>query len=303
MIKRYQIVKKSAFLYVILAGVLWGTTGVFGHLLEPFGFTPTQMTAMRGFVAAVGMSLYALIRQRTSFRIRPKEALLFLCSGLALFGTSTCYFAAISASSVSTAVILMYTAPVFVTVFSVAFLGEKLNLPKVVSILCMVVGCALVSGIIGGLTFSVWGIVLGLGSGLAYSAYNIFTKIEMMHCCDSLSATLYCFIVMGAISTAVSDPAEIVRLTAQKPVVIVPLILGIGVCTCILPYLFYTLALRDLPVGTASALCIVEPMSATVFSVAFLDEKLSIPSVCGIVLIVVAVFILNWHGAETAAKD
>lgn len=295
--------KKSAFIYVILAGVLWGTTGVFGHLLEPFGFTSVQMTAMRGFVSAIGMSCYALIRQRASFRIRMKEALLFLCSGLALFGTSSCYLGAISASSVSTAVILMYTAPVFVTVFSVAFLGEKLNLPKVVSILCMIVGCGLVSGIIGGMTFSVWGIVLGLASGLSYSAYIIFTKIQMMHGCNSFSATLYCFIVMGAVSAAVSDPAEIVRLAAQKPGVIVPLILGIGVCTCILPYLFYTLALRDLPAGTASALSIVEPMSATLFSVAFLNEKLSAASACGIVLIVAAVCLLNRSGTERAPKE
>ncbi len=295
--------KKSAFIYVILAGVLWGTSGIFFHLLEPYGFRPLQMTAMRGFVSAVGMSLYVLIWQRRRFRIRPKEALLFLCSGLSLFGTASCYFGAISASSVSTAVILMYTAPVFVTVFSVSFLGEKLNLPKVVSILCMIVGCALVSGIIGGMRFSVWGIVLGFGAGLSYSAYNIFTKIEMMHGCNSLSATLYCFIVMGTISTAVSDPVEVIQLTAQKPAVIVPLILGIGVCTCILPYVFYTLALKDIPAGTASALSIVEPMSATLFSVAFLDEKLSVPSACGIALIVAAVCILNRSGAERASKE
>ncbi len=295
--------KKSAFLYVILAGVLWGTSGIFFHLLEPFGFTSLQMTAMRGFVASVVMSLYVLLRQRRCFRIHPKEAILYLCSGLSLFGTASCYFAAIDASSVSTAVILMYTAPVFVTVFSVAFLGEKLNLPKVVSIFCMIAGCALVSGVVGGMKFSFWGIALGLGAGFAYSAYNIFTKIEMMHGCDSQSATLYCFIVMGTVSTVVSDPGEIVRLTMLKPAVIVPLILGIGVCTCILPYVFYTLALRDIPAGTASALSIVEPMAATVFSVAFLNEKLSVPSVCGIVLIAAAVCLLNRRGTEAAAED
>jgi D-glycero-D-manno-heptose 1,7-bisphosphate phosphatase len=53
------------------------------------------------------------------------------------------------------------------------------------------------------------------------------------------------------------------------------------------------MALRDVPAGTASALSIVEPMSATVFSVAFLNEKMTVPAVCGIVLILLAVFLLS----------
>ena len=75
-------------------------------------------------------------------------------------------------------------------------------------------------------------------------------------------------------------------------VAIIPLIVGIGVFTCILPYVFYTLGLRDVPAGTATALGIIEPLSATVFSVAFLGEKLTAPLIIGMVLILAAVFAL-----------
>ena len=51
--------------------------------------------------------------------------------------------------------------------------------------------------------------------------------------------------------------------------------------------------MRDLPAGTASALGIVEPMAATVFSVLFLGERLSILPAVGIVLILGAVFMLG----------
>ena len=57
--------------------------------------------------------------------------------------------------------------------------------------------------------------------------------------------------------------------------------------------MFYTKAMRTLPAGTASALGIVEPMAATVFSIAFLDERLSVISVAGIILILLAVFLLG----------
>ncbi len=285
--------KKSALLYLIIASILWGTSGIFVHFLAPYGFSAVQMTAMRGVVSSVAFVVYALLRDRSLFKTTFKEFVTFAFSGIFIFGTASCYYASMQASSVSTAVVLMYTAPIFVMAFSVAFFGEKMNWLKGSSVVLMLIGCALVSGVIGGMTFNPVGILLGLASGILYSAYNIFAKIEMMHHSNPISATLYCFVVMGIVSFAASNPAELFALTAKAPGAIIPLGIGIGICTSVLPYFLYTLSLRDLPVGTASTLGIIEPMAATIFSVAFLGERLSIPSVCGILLILGAVFVLN----------
>lgn len=285
--------KKRAFIYIIIAGILWGTSGIFFNLLEPFGFTPMHMTAMRGVVSAVTMTIFVVVTNRVKLRAKPKELVIFACSGLSIFATAALYYEAIKASSVSTAVVLMYTAPVFVMAYSVAFLGERLTPGKALAVVLMIAGCALVSGIVGGISFSPLGIILGLGSGVAYSAYNIFTKIEMMHKSDSLTATMYSFVVMGLASLAFCNPPKLVDIAMQSPSVTLPLILGIGICTCVLPYFFYTLAMRDIPAGTAAALGIVEPMAATIFSVVLFKETLSIPSLCGIILILAAVFLLS----------
>ena len=284
---------KKAFLYIIIAGMLWGTSGLFVHLLSPLGFSSMQMTAMRGGVSAIVMTVYVLIKHRSYFRVPKRALLLFICSGLSIFGTAFFYFSAILASNVPTAVILMYTAPIFVMLFSVRFLGEKMCVPKGVAVVLMFVGCALVSGIVGGLVFSMKGFVLGMLSGICYSSYNIFTKIEMRAGFSSLSATMYSFIAMGIAAVLACKPAELLYLTTQKPSVCVPLILGIGVITCVLPYFFYTLALKDLPAGTASALSIVEPLSATILSILFLHERISLTVGCGIALILVAIVLLS----------
>lgn len=285
--------KKLAFLYIIAAGVLWGTSGIFVHLLSPFGFFSVQMTFFRGLISFLLMLVYLLIYNKKLLKVRAKELLLFVASGIAIFGTASCYYASMQVTSISTAVILMYTAPILVMIYSVAFLGEKLTKLKALSVLCMLVGCGLVSGIIGGLKFNFWGIALGFLSGISYSAYNILTKIEMRRGSNPMSATLYCFLFMTVVSFFACKPAELVGLVAQKPMVILPLILGLGICTCILPYFLYTLALKELPAGTASALGIIEPMSATVFSILLFHEPLELSSICGIVLILAAVFILS----------
>lgn len=284
---------KKALIYIILASALWGTSGLFIHVLRPFGFSSLQMTAVRGVVSALCLHAYVLLRDKSLYKTNWKELLIFICSGICIFCTAYFYYSSVVASSVSTGVILMYTAPVYVMVFSVAFLGEKFSLPKIVSVLLMIVGCALVSGIVGGMVLSVPGILFGVASGISYAAYSIFTKIEMMHKSNSVTATLYSFSVMAMIGFIVSEPVSIVRITGQQPLVIVPLLVAIGIFTCVLPYFLYTLSLRDIPAGTASALGILEPMAATVFSVVFLHELLSVYSLAGIALILIAVFLLS----------
>lgn len=284
--------KKSAFFYIALAGVLWGTSGIFSYWLTPFGFKPVQMTTMRGFVSMVLIVPFILFKNPKLLKVPKKEIFFIIGSGVGLFLTAYTYYASMAASSVSTAVILMYTAPVFVLIYSVMFLGEKLNTVKSISVFLMILGCALVSGIVGGMKFSLAGILFGIAAGISYSAYNIFTKILTMHKVDTLTVTSYNFIIMSIIGLAVSNPIEIVTITSKQPLSIIPLIVGIGVFTCVLPYVFYTMGLKDVPAGTATALGIIEPLSATVFSVVFLGENLTAPLVIGMVLILGAVFAL-----------
>lgn len=284
---------KKALFYIVLASALWGTSGLFIHVMKPLGFSSMQMTAIRGVVSALCMHGYVLLRDRSLYKADWKELLTFFCSGICMFLTAYFYYSSVVASSVSTGVILMYTAPVYVTAFSVTFLGEKLNLGKVISVVLMIVGCALVSGIIGGMVLSAAGILFGVAAGISYAAYNIFTKVEMMHKSCSVTATLYAFTVMAIMGTLFANPAEIASVAASQPSAAIPLMVGIGVFTCVLPYFLYTLSLRDIPAGTASALAILEPMAATVFSILFLDERLSVASGFGIILILIAVLLLS----------
>lgn len=289
--------KKSSFIYIVIAGILWGTSGVFYNLLKSFGFSSLQMTSMRGIVSAFSMIVYVLIHNKKLFRVSIKEFIIFACSGIAVFFTAVFYYAAIQYASVSVAAVLMYTAPAFVMIYSVTILGEKLTASKVVAVFLVIVGCALVSGIAGDIKFSFLGVLLGLAAGVSYSAYNIFTKIEMMNKYNSLSATLYCFIVMGIVSCFVGEPLQMLAIISKNPAPAIPLMIGIGVCTCVLPYFLYTLALKSIPVGTASAMAIIEPVSASIFSVIFFGERLGIASICGIFLILVAVIMLNRNDA------
>ena len=285
--------KRTAFFLIILAGVLWGTSGIFVHLLVPYGFSSAQMTFFRALVSALSILVCILLKRRSLLRVRADLLLLYAASGLGFFGTATGYFYSMQATSVSTAVMLMYTAPILVMLFSVLFFGEKLTVKKGVCVLAMFGGCILVSGGIGGLRFDLFGICIGLLSGISYSAYNILTKAAMRRGGDPTAATFYCFAFATGIAFFTCDPASLPARIALAPTQTTLLLLALGIFTCVLPYLLYSLSLKTLPAGTASALAIVEPMSATIFSVVLFHEPLDLSATVGILLILGAVTLLS----------
>lgn len=128
----------------------------------------------------------------------------------------------------------------------------------------------------------------------------IDNKIALKRGCSAISATIYGFLFMSATALIFASPRDVISHAAQKPALTVPLLIGLGIFTFVLPYFLYTLSMRDLSAGTASALGIIEPMAACVFSFALLGEKLDVFSVIGILLILGAVFMLSI--AESGGK-
>ena len=55
---------KKSFLLIVIAGLMWGTSGVFVTYLTPYGFSSLQITAVRALVAVIGMLTYTVITAR-----------------------------------------------------------------------------------------------------------------------------------------------------------------------------------------------------------------------------------------------
>ena len=285
---------KRAFVLVFIACVLWGTSGIFVHFLSPYGFSALQMTAVRGVVSFLLMAGFALAFDRSQFRIRNwRELILYVFMGVTLFGTAFCYFQSMRMTSVSTAVVLMYISPIYILLFSVVVFHERLGLVKGISVAGILLGCVLVSGIVGGGRFNLPGVLLGILSGVSYAIYNILAKLSVRRGGSPIKATLYAFLFMAVIALIPSYPARMIGYAAARPAVIVPLLVGLGICTCILPYFLFNYSLKTLPSGTASAMSIIEPFSASVFSFTLLGEDPDAFAIAGIVLILVCVIVLE----------
>ncbi len=293
---------KKGLIYIIIAGVMWGSCSLFVDVLAPYGFSSLQMVAMRISISAVAMLLFCLLFKRGSLKTPLKYLPLYMVCGLSLFGTAYFYYVAMRLTSPGTAVVLMYVSPVPIMLLSVLLYKEKFNLLKGVGVLLMLVGCVFVAGIIGDFKPDATGVVYGFLSAAAYTVYNIFCKLEAKLKIDSVTSTFYTFIFGGIFALLLCSPGEIPALIAKEPLVTVPTLLGQSLVTCFFPYLLYSLALKRLSVGVAASLSILEPMTGAVVGLCTGKEHLNALIVIGMVLVLGSVLLLGLSENEKKPK-
>ena len=281
-------------LLIILAGIFWGSMGIFVRKLGTYGFTSVQIVAIRITLAALVFSIVLFIRDRSGFRITLRDLPLFLGLGFGsiLFFT-VCYFTAITIMPLSTAAILLYTSPIWIMLMSMLFFREKLNRIKLIALVLAFAGCVLVSGISGeGITLV--GLLIGLGSGIGYGLYSILGTIALRRY-SPYTVTTYTFLFAAAGSWLVCGPADMIsKFTAAADL---PFLLFFccltALVTAVIPFLSYTLGLRTVEASRAGILATIEPMVATLIGILVFAEPLTLLSGLGILLILTAVVLLN----------
>ena len=290
--------KTRGVILIVLAGILWGSSGIFVHYLTPLGYTPFMMSAVRGLISFIAIAAFALIKDRGLFKTDLKGILFAALVGAALYGTATSYYAAIGAAGVAVAVVLMYTAPIYVFIFSTVFMKERCSVAALIGIGMMICGCVLTSGLLSSTGAAITGVLLGILAGIIYAVYNVSTKLALGRGMHPVTLTMYAFMFMTTFALPMSDPVGIASNAKAAPYSAL-LLVGLGIFTFVMPYFLYTLGMRDLSAPVATALGTVEPMAATLFDVCLFNTELEFLTVCGIVLIIAAVVIL----ALTERKD
>ena len=278
---------------IIIAGLFWGSMGIFVRHLNDLGFSSIQVACLRLTTAGILFALILLIKDRKGFKIALRDIPLFLALGLVsiLFFTC-CYFTAIRLMTMSTAAILLYTSPIWVMIFAIIFLKEKFTIQKLIALILAFAGCVLVSGFGGKVT--VVGILVGLGSGLGYGLYSIFGTFALKKY-SPYTVTCYTFLIAGLGSIFVANPVDLISKISSienKPALF-GFVLLTAVVTAVIPFLLYTLGLNMTTAGKAAVLATVEPAAATLFGFFVMKETVGPVAIAGILLVFAAIIVLS----------
>lgn len=283
----------KAYAKIITAAALWGCIGVFLKLLTAAGFTSMEGVAIRALAACVIYGGFLAFTNPEALKISPKDWYYFFGTGVcSLLFFNWCYFSAISRSSMSVAAVLLYTAPVFVTLMSALFFRETITPVKLLALAVTFAGCALVTGLfpLGQEAVSPSTILFGLGSGFGYALYSIFSKFALNKYSPStisFYSFLFCAVFSLPLSGLQQDLAGFGCWQAWAGA------LGIGVLCCAVPYVLYTDGLRQAEPGRAAILATIEPFVAAALGILLYREEVTVYKLLGMAAILGSVLLIN----------
>ncbi len=272
---------------------MWGTAGIFVDGMKKAGLAEMQIVLARALCSVIMLSVFILIKKPSLFKIRLKDAWLFVCAGLfSIVMFNFCYYKTMALSTLSVAAVLLYTAPIFVAIMSVIFFKEKITAQKCIACIFAFIGCCFVSGLFStGHSISGKCLVYGLLTGFGYSLYTIFGNILIKRGYDSITITFYTFVVAMLGCSVLARPIDTVTTMLGTKAIIYAALMAL--INTVVPYILYTSGLKSIEASRAPIIATVEPVVATIVGTFAFGQEISLHGVVGIFLVIGSVILLN----------
>ncbi len=273
---------------VILAAFLWGVSGGIAALLIERGWDPLVVSFYRGVVGFLCFAAWWLAR----FAVIPfpgRQAIFWSAlAGLGVAGNFIFYFLSISQANVAVAVTLMYTAPIYVYLVSLATGAVRLTPVFVAAIGSVLFGVALLTQLVGGenltgLSFA--GVFAGIAAGVSYAVFLFGFRNAALHT-SPVEVLTVAFLVFLLVMAPLVDPDKVVAASLSDDA---HLFLLLGLFGAGLSFVFYVLGLRRATPVAVALVAAVEPVTASLFGLTVLGQSLAPLQWLGMVVIIATV--------------
>ncbi|PAZ14307.1 EamA family transporter [Streptomyces sp. SA15] len=279
------------FLYLIVAGVAWGTAGAAASLayrasdIGPVALSFWRCAAGLVLLLAVRLLRPGGARTAVSEPLR-RKALRVGVTGVGLAVFQTAYFAAVESTGLAVAtVVTLGAGPVLIALGARLTLGERLRSGGAVAVAGALAGLGVLT--LGGEDAAVrpWGVLLALLSAAGYSVMTLLTRRwgrggEV----DAASTSVGAFAVTSLCLLPFALAEGLVPHTAE-PVRLLWLLAYIAAVPTALAYGLYFAGAAVVRSATVSVIMLLEPVSAAVLAVALLGERLTLATVAGTLLL------------------
>lgn len=278
--------KLLGYLYVIITMSAWGSTYVVSKFILG-SVPPFTLLLLRYIVAAV--VLYIIMMKKGLSKIERQDyKYIFIIGFVGYFIGVGAQFVGTQLSNASMASLINSTNPIFIILFAVPILKEKITINKIISILAAMIGVyIIIGGVQGGsmligilaciLAVSMWSLmsVVSKRATEKYNALTVTTYSIIVAICFTLPISIYELFTMPNIKLL--EPA----------VILSALYLGV-ICTA-LAFVLWSKSLSMMEAGICSLFYPVQPMVSVLLGWIFLKEKMNMSFFVGATLIIAGV--------------
>lgn len=280
---------------LIASGCLFGTISTFSAVLRDNGVSSFQQSFSRSFLALLYI-LAVFYYKKINFTVNFKELKYYVLLGLVM---STIGFFENTAVSIGTpvavVVLLLYTQPVWTTLFGRMFLKEEVNTLKKVAVLVSICGIFLISKIWTISFVNYGGFSLSLVCGVLLSVEFIMIKKASLKQTHFLVSIFWFYVfrsiftgVLGCASRVVTDNEIVTSFTFSLPPEMWILLLLFGFIPMFLGMILFYNSVGHVPIVSVGVILLMEPLSGILYGYLILGESVGLFTVIGGILILIA---------------
>ncbi|MGZ0746053.1 DMT family transporter [Haloparvum sp. AD34] len=276
-------------LLVLIAGVGFGTLGIFGTYAQGAGLSIPTVLLYRFFVAT--LAVWGVLLAQGRLRLLRGRTLL-AAIGLGSFGYATMsglFFLGLEYMTAGLVAIVFYTYPAFVVLLAVVAVGERVTRTTVVALALALGGVGLVVGA-DPAGASQTGVAIMIAAALTYAAYITVSR-AVLETTDSLLLTAHVlpaagltFLVGGSITNDLAIPGT---PTAWG------ILVGVALLGTAIPVFTFFAGLSRIGASRTGIISTAEPLVTVALGVVLFAEPLTLPTVAGGGLILSAVVLLQ----------
>lgn len=261
-----------------MTAVLWSLGG---WLIKSVNLHPLGIAGARSAIGAL-VILIAVRRPRFVWTKAQWGAALSLAMTVTLFVVST------RLTTAANAILLQYTAPIYVALLSHSLLGERVVRRDWITLVVVMAGMLLF--FVEKLSPEhLWGNLTALASGVSFACIAVFLRMQKGE------STMESLILGHLLTAAVGLPFLWMGPTPTAHDFTVLSVLG--VVQLGIPYVFYAIAIRYVSALEAVLIPVIEPLLNPLWVAIFIGERPGIPALIGGAVVVAAVL---YHGVRSA---
>ena len=272
---------KNARLMLITSMTIFGTLGLF---VRNIPVSSGELALYRAILAAVLIGVFLLLtQQRIPFANIKKQVPLLLASGAAMGFNWILLFEAYKYTTVSTATLSYYFAPVIVTAVCPILFRERLTGKQILCFIMSTLGLVMITGIgdtAGGQELI--GILFGLGAAVFYATVILLNKF--IKNVEGIHRTLLQFLAAIIVLLPYVLLTDGVTVGSLDGIGWINLVI-VGLVHTGVTYCMYFSSLKELPGQKAAILSYIDPLVAVLISVTVLGETMTVWQAVGGVLI------------------
>ena len=185
---------RLGYAMVATAAALFAVNGSVSKVVLDSGLSSVDLAQIRASCAALGLLAFLLAFARPNLRVTGRELLFLLAFGVVGVAlVQWLYFVAIHNLPVGIALLIEFTAPLFVALFARFVYRELIRRRIWVAVALCITGLALVVEVWTGVAFSTVGVTAALGGAFGLTAYLLMAERERRHR-DAVSLSFYGFL-------------------------------------------------------------------------------------------------------------